>query len=525
MLLASSAALGAYNGLAVPAFARASRENTLRVVWPYEIGILDPIGVAAQRSTWCACNHVYDRLVSFAAKERPDGTRQYDPNVVVPELAESWEFSSDKKTVTFKIRSGAKFHDGSPVTAEDVRWSIERLLNETYAADVIQVAGITTADQLSAPDDQTFVVKLREPSHYSVSVFSIPFAVIINKKLAVANASSQDPWAKEWLKFNTAGGGAFKIESSTPQQLVLVRNDEWITGPLPKMEQVIFQTVPDATTRTAIVERGSADVAIEIPPTVFAGLKKGKALPVAIPMPNQIDYIAFNSQAAPFNDVRVRQAIAYSLPDEAIFKSVFLGLGTPLFGRTGNVQPGLFPQPTSFSLNLEKAKALMSDAGLAGGFASEIGYAQEKAAISGPLALAIKDAVAKIGIDLQISQLPGAQLSERSANRSLPMLIDNQIAWLSQPDYWFRVLYTGNGASNAGNYQSKALESMLKALPGDASEEEYGKRTAEMADLVLKEIPLLPLRQGAYLLAMAKGITGYTYWFHGLPDARSLSRT
>ncbi len=253
------------------AFAQ-GRGNTLRIAWPYDTASLDAVGVGAQRSTWCVSLHLYDRLVTYEAISAADGTRQYDPATPKGELAERWDISADSKTITFHLRPGAKFHDGSPVTAEDVRWSIERSLNVKGAAGVMAVGALRSADQLKVVNDKTFQVTLPAPNRFAVAVFSIPFAAIINSKVARQNATAQDPWANEWLKRNAAGGGAYKVESFRNDQVVLSRNDDWISGPKPDLQQVIFQTVPEAATRAALVERGAADIALEIPPNDFAGV-------------------------------------------------------------------------------------------------------------------------------------------------------------------------------------------------------------------------------------------------------------
>ena len=206
--------------------------------------------------------------------------------------------SPDSKTITFHLRPSAKFHDGSPVTAEDVRWSIERSLNVKGAAGVMAVGALRSADQLKVVDAQTFQVTLPAPNRFAVSVFTIPFAAIINSKLAKQNATAQDPWANEWLKRNAAGGGAYKVEAFRNDQVVLSRNDDWVMRRRsPAMQQVIFQTVPEAATRGALVERDAADIAIEIPPNDFAAIaQRGAARALAIPMRNHMDFIAMNSQ-------------------------------------------------------------------------------------------------------------------------------------------------------------------------------------------------------------------------------------
>ena len=501
------------------------RENSVRIAWPYDTATLDAVGIGAQRSTWCVSLHLYDRLVTYAAVARPDGTRQYDPAQLQSELAERWEISPDSKTITFYLRPNAKFHDGTPVTAEDVRWSIERALTVKGAAGVMAVGALKNAEQLKAIDARTFQVILPAPNRFAIPVFSIPFAAIINSKLARQNATAQDPWANEWLKRNAAGGGAYKIESFRNDQVVLSRNDDWVCGVKPAMQQVIFQTVPESATRGALVERGAADIAIEIPPNDFAAiLERGKARAIAIPMPNQMDFLAMNSQASPFNDVRVRQAVAYALPYQQIFQSVFRSRGAPLYGATGDPQPAIFPQPSAINTDIERAQALLRDAGQSGGFDTSLIYSAAKAAYFDPLSLAIRDALGKLNIRVNIDRLPGAQFDERVAARNTQMLLDNRVAWLSLPDYWFTAFYTGTSSSNLGNFASPKLDQMLKDLPGDASPQVYGDKTREMSKLVLTEVPMIPLRRGAVELVMSKELSGYTYWFHGLPDARDLKR-
>ena len=165
------------------AFAQ-GRGNTLRVAWPYDTASLDAVGIGAQRSTWCVSLHIYDRLVTYEAVPGPDGTRQYDPAKPKGELAQRWDVSADGKTITFHLHPQAKFHDGSSVTAEDVRWSIERSLNVKGAAGVMAVGALRSADQLKAVDEKTFQVTLPAPNRFAISVFSIPFAAIINSRLA-----------------------------------------------------------------------------------------------------------------------------------------------------------------------------------------------------------------------------------------------------------------------------------------------------------------------------------------------------
>src|SRR4051812_623091 len=175
-LLIAGTALAPGLSLATSRHARAQgRESSVRIAWPYDTASLDAVGIGAQRSTWCVSLHVYDRLVTYAAVARPDGTRQYDPAQLQPELAERWDISPDSRTITFHLRPNAKFHDGAPVTAEDVRWSIERALTVKGAAGVMAVGALKAAEQLKAIDAHTFQVTLPAPNRFAIPVFTIPF--------------------------------------------------------------------------------------------------------------------------------------------------------------------------------------------------------------------------------------------------------------------------------------------------------------------------------------------------------------
>ena len=137
----------------------------------------------------------------------------FDYNKVIPELAESWIISKDRKSLTFKIKQNAKFWDGSPVTAEDVRWSFERALALGGFPKVqMGAGGFVDPAQFVAVDEKTFRIDLKKPSKLSLPNLTVPVAVVINSKVAKAKATAADPWATEFLHTNPQGSGAYKIE-------------------------------------------------------------------------------------------------------------------------------------------------------------------------------------------------------------------------------------------------------------------------------------------------------------------------
>jgi peptide/nickel transport system substrate-binding protein len=179
----------------------------------------------------------YDRLVSHGEKTLPDGTVSYDAKVVTPELAESWEASDDGKTYVFHLRKDATFHDGAPVTAKDVKWSFDRAIAAGGFPAVQMAAGsLVKPEQFSVIDDHTFKATFDQFNKLTMPDLVVPVPVIVNSELAKKHATTQDPWAFEWVSRNDCGGGAFKVESWSPgQQTVFTRFDAWKSGPLPKL--------------------------------------------------------------------------------------------------------------------------------------------------------------------------------------------------------------------------------------------------------------------------------------------------
>ena len=269
--------------------------------------------------------HIYDRLVSYTLDEPRDKIQQYRLDKPKGDIAERWDVSEDGRAYTFHLRRGAVFHDGSPVTAEDVRWSLQRTISLPTTKFVLNLGGLASEDQIKVIDETTLTIALPKPNRYLPLSLSTPFAPIINAKLVKPNVTANDPWGGEWLKGNNAGSGAYRVTTFRPDQVVLERNDKWY-GSRPALRWAVFQTVPEDTMRVALVERGLADVAIGLTPNAIDGVeRRGQAQLLLVPMPNQFEFLVMNVQSKPFDDVRVRQALAHAIPQEEIFRSVFWG--------------------------------------------------------------------------------------------------------------------------------------------------------------------------------------------------------
>lgn len=501
-----------------------NRSETARVVWPFETSSLDPAGAGVQRSTWGVSWHVYDRLVSYALDEPRGKIQQYRLDKPQGDIAERWDVSEDGKTYTFHLRRGAVFHDGSPVTADDARWSLVRAINLPTTRFVLNLGGLTGEDQIKVVNETTLTILLPKPNRYLPLSLSTPFAPIINARQVKPHVTASDPWGGEWLKGNDAGSGAYRVTTFRPDQVVLERNDKW-HGSRPAMRWAVFQTVPEDTMRVALVERRLADIAIGLTPNAIEAVeRRGQAQLLLVPMPNQFEFMVMNVQSKPFDDVRVRQALAHAIPQEEIFKSVFLGRGTKLFGGPEEANGATFPQRQSFAYDPKRTRELLAEAGYPDGLDTTLSLCTCKAEYFENLAVALKDYLGRVGIRVTIDKLPGARFGELQTAKQMPLYLENQAAWLNLPDYWIRIFYRGNTRSNFSGYANPSLDPLLTKADDATSGAEYDEAIRKMIAIVNRDVPLLTFRQAALEVVIGKDIDNYAYWFHTLPDVRSLIR-
>jgi peptide/nickel transport system substrate-binding protein len=508
-----------------------TREETLRAVSGTAINTLDPTLINATRESIAFGMNTYDRLVTFE-KKTENGHLVFDMAHVRGELAQSFTVGPDGLTLTFKLRPDATFHDGTPVTVQDVKWSLDRaVLAKSGAAPQLSTGSLAKPEQFTIIDAHTFQVKLEKADQLALGNLATPFARIINSKLALAHATADDPYANDWLKNNDAGSGAYTVEKFVPgEQVVLRRYDGWKSGAggkLPYFKRVIVQVVPEAATRANIVEKGDADIAIDLQASdVIALQERGKVKIVSNPQLNAFTFIAFNSKRPPFDNVKVRQAIAAALPYDAMFKAAIYGRGAKLFDGTWSGEPptATFPQPMPIKTNLALAKQLLAEAGFPNGFKTTLVFSVGTSAVSEPIASLAKESLASIGVDVEIRKLPDAQLASVATDKTFDMMTDGSAAYLPSTDYFFRIFYQGASRWNFGSWDNPEIATLTQQARFEPDPVTYAKFAKRMIALAAQEVPMVLLWQPNQEAVMAPNIDGFTYWFHRQTDYRDLFR-
>jgi len=521
-------------GVAAPAVwspSRAdARSETLLVVSESGPNNLDIHGVGTNVPGYEVSWNCYDRLITHGMKTGPNGGPYYDRDNIKPELAEDMKLGD--MSVTFKLRKNAVFQDGTPVTAKDVKWSLDRAVSVGgFPTFQMKAGSLEKTEQFVVVDDHTVRIDFLRKDRLTIPDLAVIVPCIVNSDLVKKHATDKDPWGLEYTKLNTAGSGAFKVTKWTPgTEVVMERHDKWVGGPAPKLKRVIWRMVPSPSNRRALLERGDADVSYDLPSKDFAELKSVPSLKiVSTPYSNGIQYIGMNVKQPPFDDVRVRKAVAYALPYQKIMDAVLFGLGKPMFGRKpGTPTEVAWPQPHPYDTDIAKAKQLMAEAGHANGFDTTLSFDLGFAVVNEPLCVLAQESLAQIGIRATINKIPGANWRTELTKKTLPLYTNVFSGWLDYPEYFFFWCYDGqNSIFNTMSYQSPAMDKLIAAARASAAigdKATYDSSVKGFVDLAFEDVPRIPIFQPYANVAMQKNVDGYAYWFHRRLDYRSMSK-
>jgi peptide/nickel transport system substrate-binding protein len=332
----------------------------------------------------------------------------------------------------------------------------------------------------------------------------------------------------EWLKNNEAGSGPYQVEKWTPgQEIVYRRFADWKSGPLPEIERVVWRTVPSPGNRRALLERGDVDISFNLPPKdVSELLEENRLTVVGTPVDSCIVYIDLNNKMPPFDNLKVRQAIAHAIPYQKIMDAAMFGRGIPMFGGSGKVTTTDWPQPTPYNTDLSKAKQLLIEAGFPDGFETSLAFSIDVAVTNEPICLLVQESLAQLGIKLTLNKIPGANFRSELAKKTLPMVLNMFGAWLTVPEYFFYWNYSGqNSIFNTENYQNPAMDKLIQAARFETDPQKYPEEVEGFIAIAFADIPRILLFQPFVDVAMQKTITGYCFWYHRQLDYRQLVKT
>lgn len=420
-----------------------------------------------------------------------------------PYLAESWGVSDDGLTVTLNLVKNAKFHDGKPITSEDVAFSVETVkANHPFKSMFAPVKEVQT------PDTHTAILKLSEPHPALMLAMSSQLLSIIPKHVY---GDGQDPKSHPQNTKNVVGSGPFKlVEFKRDQHIILERFDDFFMEGRPYLDKIVMRIIKDGAARTIALDSGEIMLStFEQTPRDLNRLKKNAELNVSADgyaAIGSIVWIAFNTQRGKTADQRVRQAIAYAIDRNFILKAVMLG--TAQEAKTG-IHPGSPFYDNSvngYELNLDKANKILDDAGykrgsdgMRFGLTVDFGWASVK-----PFAEYLKPQLKKIGIDITVRASPDfPSWAKRISNHDFDITMDNVFNW-GDPVIGVHRTYNSQNIkkgviwSNTQQYSNARVDELMKLAGATYDQDERKKYYAEFQKILSEELPIYWLFAGPY---------------------------
>ncbi|MBW7457445.1 glutathione ABC transporter substrate-binding protein [Paenibacillus sepulcri] len=348
-----------------------------------------------------------DTLSISGSRSIYEGLMGFDENMaLVPALADSYKISDDGLTYTFTLHENVKFQDGTDFNADAVKINIERILDEKN--NLRMRKSFTKVAKIETPDAKTVVITLSEP-----------YNAFLNK-MAMALMISPAALEKFGDKIgqNPVGTGPFKMKEWVQgDRLVVEKNaDYWQEG-LPKVDSITFKPVPENGSRIAMLKTGEADFIYPMPTEQVAEVEGKDGIVVDKADSTIVRYITLNTLKAPYDDVKIRQAINYAIDKDAYIKVVKSGLATKL-DSTMSSKTQYYAQQTGYDYDIEKAKSLLADAGYPDGFEAEIWGENDSESVKGMQF--IQQQLALVGIKLEVKSMEGATLSDQINSAATP---------------------------------------------------------------------------------------------------------
>ena len=452
----------------------------------------------------------------FASPLRMDA--QWKPQ---PYLAEKWELSSDNRSVALTLRKDAVFHDGKPITSEDLKFSIETIRDHhPFKSMYAPVNAVTISDA------QTAVVRLAEPHPALLLAMSTSLTPIIPKHVF---GDGTDPKVHP-RNGSPVGSGPFKLVEFKPgEHIVMERFDRFFLKDMPRLDRVIIKEYKDPASLLLAFERGEVDVHQGIGDP--RELERAKKIPNvqlvrgAAPAIGPLLWLAFNTKSPKLADKRVRQAINYAIDRKFILESLLGGLHKPSTGPIASGSPFYSAEVEAYAFNPGKATQLLDAAGLKPG-AGGIRLALEIDTIPGSGELKtmqeyLKPALAKVGIDVTVRASPDFPTwARRVSSHQFEMTMDSVWNWGDPVIGVHRTWLSSNikpGViwSNTQNYVNPKVDELLAAA---GQEMNLAKRKAlykDMQKLVVDDCAVAFLVEATFtegyhgkVAAVPKGIWG-----------------
>lgn len=461
-------------------------KDALIVATAYDAKSLDPHAVNDVASS-NVMTQIYETLIQMN-----------DKNEVVPMLAESYK-QIDDVTYEFKLKKGVKFHNGEEMKASDVKFSFIRA---SKSAPIAHIMGDIDVDSFKMPDDYTISFKIKTASTGFLSSLVHTGGTILSEKAVTA--------AGDKYAMNPVGTGPFKFISWTKGDKVELERFNDFHGDKPKFSKMTLRVIPEPTNRAIELESGGVDIAYEISTNDIKRVQDNEKLQILRVVDNSTQYLGFNNKKKPFDDLKVRQAISYAIDTTSVVNTVWRGVGKVAVGPIGpNVR---YSDKTlkTHEYNVEKAKALLKEAGLPNGFKTTIWTNEKKERVD--MATIMQSQLKEVGIDVEIKVLEWGAYLDGLAKAQQDMFIVGWTCQTPDPDMAVYAPFHSSKMGSGGNYayfnDPKADELIMKGRTMKDSDE---RKTVyeQLQKEIVEQAPWIFLSNGEQVVGASKSVKGF----------------
>jgi peptide/nickel transport system substrate-binding protein len=445
----------------------------------------------------CGCET--DVMLLFATTEgliraKPSNITEYDP-----QLAERWEVNDEKTVFTFYLRKNAKFHDGTPVNAEAVKYSFTRLVKVKlgFSYDLAQIVP-DPDNQIVVKDEYTVEFRLPKPSIRLLPALSSNFGPYIVSPTTVKAHEKNGDMGHDWLKTNDAGSGPYMLTESVPDEyFVLTRNKDWwgwkANDDKARFEKILFKVVIEENTRRSMLEAGDADISTEFGPEAWVAFANNKNLHPYLTPQLAIELIYLGNYG-PLKDPRVRQAFAYAFDYDGYIQDYWKGLAPRSKGQFPQALKCADPDVFTYKTDLDKAKQLLTEAGFP--WETEIRYIADTG-LHLPAGLILQSQLAKIGVNLKVENRENYLGSMFYSDAQWPERPET-FGWTTWPNFndpttfSFGQYHTdawGSKGQNSVFYSNSRVDEIINQAFVVTDEAKYCEMYKELQDIVNRQDP------------------------------------
>jgi peptide/nickel transport system substrate-binding protein len=386
-----------------------------------------------------------------------------------PLIAESWDQNSDT-SYTFHIRQGVKFHDGSEVKAEDVKFSLDRAINSAAVSYIVDFI-----DRVDVVDDYTVNVELKAPYAPALRNLSVPFAAIVPKAVVEAD--------EEAFKLHPIGTGPYKfVEWKQGDSVTLERFDDYYAGPA-ETQKLVMKVIPEASQRTIALETGEVDLAYDLLPNDLEKVRSNSELQLFEAPSLTCYYISMNMNKAPYDDQKVRDAVNYAIDRQLIIDTIASGSGEPADAIIAPAVFGYF-SPGAYEYDPEKAKSLLAEAGYPNGFETSIWVNDNQTRVE--VCQAVQAMLQDVGITCNIEVMEFGSFISRTSAGEHDMGYFGWVTSTTDADYTYYSLEHSSQQGAAGNRSFIADPEVDKLIETGRTSADESVRLKAYEDLAVK---------------------------------------